>query len=249
MKLSFVPFFLLLFTLISSSSEAFHSPSLHSKKRLVVNIGIQIRRPTGSEWRPKDERIGGFYLHGGGGDDNSGDLHTNPIPMKERDESHGQDGKDTIPDTVIQRFQNGYVLRRLSVQDVPVVDSWWPYRDENSRKLIERRIQLDKDFGCCLGIQNFPQNELIACVLRYEGGALGTLHVRHDDRRRGYGEELLRRATEVLRKRGEERVAFIVDGNEASEALFRKVGWRREDPTIKRRTGRRRAKRKWIHDG
>jgi hypothetical protein len=50
-----------------------------------------------------------------------------------------------------------------------------------------------------------------------------------------------------VQARGEECIAFIVDGNNASEALFTKLGWVRADlHMLKKQTGNRRAKRKWV---
>ena len=87
---------------------------------------------------------------------------------------------------------------------------------------------------------------MVACIVRYERGALGMLHVEEAYRRRGYGFALLNVATKALEARGEDREVFIVDGNHGSEALFTAAGWVREDPTLKKGTGKRRAKRKWI---
>mmetsp|Transcript_24204 Transcript_24204/g.37323 ORF Transcript_24204/g.37323 Transcript_24204/m.37323 type:complete len:117 (+) Transcript_24204:1-351(+) len=98
---------------------------------------------------------------------------------------------------------------------------------------------------CCLGIEGIDR-KLRACILRYEGGALGMLYVNSSYRRLGYGQTLLAEATQRLEQQGVECAAFIVDGNDASEMLFTKEGWVRADPTMKRKTGRRKAKRKWI---
>lgn len=72
------------------------------------------------------------------------------------------------------------------------------------------------------------------------------LHVQDEYRRRGYATILLQKASRALKEQGKERVAFIVDGNTASEALFTKLGWERADFNAKKQTGKRRAKRKWI---
>lgn len=52
--------------------------------------------------------------------------------------------------------------------------------------------------------------------------------------------------TRVLEERREERVAFIVEGNTAPEALFSKLGGERTEVNKKKQTGKRRARRKWI---
>ena len=72
------------------------------------------------------------------------------------------------------------------------------------------------------------------------------LHVDSQYRRRGYGEALLGEATKAIENAGTgECVAFIMEGNVASEKTFEKVGWVREDPNLKG-TGKRKANRKWI---
>lgn len=140
-------------------------------------------------------------------------------------------------------LDDGAVIRPLQIADAAIVDSWWDYRSEKSFGLVSRRIVLDGGIAC-LGVE--VDGDLVACIVRYEGGALGMLHCKDEYRRRGYAIALLNHVTRTLEALGEERVAFIVDGNTASEALFTKAGWVREDPTMKKGTGKRRAKRKWI---
>lgn len=148
--------------------------------------------------------------------------------------------RETLPD--------GAILRSLQTTDAALVDSWWEYQSSKSLPLMMRRIGIDQanGGGGCFGIE--LEGQLVACILRYEGGALGMMYVEEHARRRGYGMSLLQHATNVLQEQGEERVAFIVDGNGASEALFMAAGWERADPHIKRKTGKRKAKRKWVHN-
>jgi DTW domain-containing protein YfiP/predicted GNAT family acetyltransferase len=146
-----------------------------------------------------------------------------------------------------QRLPDGAVLRTLQPSDAPWINSWSKHRTDKDLPMVSRRIKIDNEqgMGCCLGIE--VNGCLVAAILRYELGALGMLHVQEDCRNRGYGTVLLQQATRALQAKGEERVAYIVDGNHASEALFTSAGWERFDPTIKGGTGKRRAKRKWIH--
>jgi DTW domain-containing protein YfiP/ribosomal protein S18 acetylase RimI-like enzyme len=135
------------------------------------------------------------------------------------------------------------MLRQLRPSDASSVDSKWPHRSDTSLKMITRRIET-KD-PCCLGLEQ-QDGELCAFILRYEDGSLGMLHVDEAYRKSGHGTRLLVEATRLLEERGEPRVAYIVDGNGASQGLFAKQGWIREDPNAKKGTGKRRAKRKWI---
>lgn len=158
------------------------------------------------------------------------------------------DDVSSSQDFVWRRFPDGALIRSLRPEDATLVDSWWEYRSAKSRPLIHRRIRLDQQQqgGGCLGVE--VHGKLVASVMKYEGGALGMLYVEEDFRRRGYARALLEQATSILELRGEERVAFIVDGNVASEAVFLAAGWERADPRKKRGTGKRKAKRKWVHN-
>ena len=149
------------------------------------------------------------------------------------------------PVNLFRMLQDGAVLRSLTPSDACLVDSWWEYRNSKSLSLVSRRIEVDQGVAC-LGIE--IDGTLVACILRYEGGALGMLHVEEKYRRRGYGLSLLQQATQTLKERDEERVAFIVEGNHVSEAVFEAAGWKRVDHGNSRRTGIRRAKRKWVHE-
>ena len=109
------------------------------------------------------------------------------------------------------------------------------------------------DIGASLGIVDENTGALVACIVRYESGPLGILHVSEDFRGRGYGTALLREATKAVLEANQngdrplECAAFIKDGNTASEKVFAKVGFVRENPNAKRGTGKRRANRKWIY--
>ena len=145
-------------------------------------------------------------------------------------------------------LRGGAMMRGLRKEDAGFVADRWPHSNGKSRQMIERQIEEGEGCGCCLGIEF--GGVVRAALLRYPGsGALGMLHVDEDHRRKGWGSALLAEAEEALKRRGDERLAFILDGNVASEKLFESRGWRRDDPEgFKRGTGRRRAKRRWVKD-
>uniref|UniRef100_A0A7S4EHS0 tRNA-uridine aminocarboxypropyltransferase n=1 Tax=Pseudo-nitzschia australis TaxID=44445 RepID=A0A7S4EHS0_9STRA len=164
-------------------------------------------------------------------------------------------------------------IRRLTHEDIPTIDDWWENSSSSSstnpkhKKLksittITRSIESDygNNIGASLGIvdENDP-TKLIACILRYESGPLGILHVQESHRGKGYGTALLKEATQILaeyhhQQRQEkeqeqhnlECTAFIKDGNLASQHVFSKAGWIQENPNAKKGSGKRRANRKWI---
>ena len=64
-------------------------------------------------------------------------------------------------------------------------------------------------------------------VLRYRDGPLGMLWVEEDARRQGFAQALVARARRDLEAAGQPCFCYIVDGNVASEGLFRGAGWTR----------------------
>jgi len=144
---------------------------------------------------------------------------------------------------------SGYKLRQLKSQtnDAKFVDSIWPYSSKKSLGMIEKQIHADNlnttrynndDDGisaCCLGIEY--KKELVACIIRHRNGSLGILHVESHHRHLGLAQALLLSAMNTVSSRNEKLFAYILDGNKASERLFSKLGWRKDDPLGKRGTG------------
>ena len=137
---------------------------------------------------------------------------------------------------------DGYILRSLrGSADAEFVDSRWPYSSSKSLRMIERQVEADNknatktDCSCCLGVEH--DGNLVACILRHRNGSLGILHVDENHRRRGLEEILLREASRAVGHRNQPLFAYIVDGNNQSEALFSKLGWVKSDQNSKRGTG------------
>jgi len=147
-------------------------------------------------------------------------------------------------------------IRRLTHEDTPVIDGWW----ENGgapKSIMTITRSIDADYrlgvGASLGIVDENTGDLLACILRYESGPLGILHVSEELRGKGFGTALLKEALNAVLEANRSRdvplecSAFIKDGNKASEKVFSKVGFVRENPNAKKGTGKRRANRKWIY--
>ena len=166
----------------------------------------------------------------------------------------------TIANTPTRSLQidndTSVTIRRLTHEDIPVIDAWW----ENGgapKSIMTITRALDADYrlgiGASLGIVDETTGALVACIIRYESGPLGILHVSEELRGNGYGTALVKEATKALceANRGREvpleYSAMIKDGNTASERVFSKVGFVRENPNAKKGSGRRRANRKWIY--
>jgi len=159
-------------------------------------------------------------------------------------EMFGKDAPDDGSRLARVTLDDGSFIRPLNPADAVTVDSWWEYSSPKSLAMTRRCIALDGGLAS-LGIEG-RDGDLRACIVRYEGGALGMLHVDEPSRRKGYGSALVNEASRALEEEGKERVAYIVDGNTASEAVFTSCGWERADPGKKKGTGRRRSKKLWV---
>lgn len=118
---------------------------------------------------------------------------------------------ETTSISISSILPDGAIIRPLIPEDAPLVNSWWEYGSAKSLSLVRRRIEIDP-IGICFGISSKTDGlndgeELVACIMRYEGGAIGMLHVQESHRRRGYALALLKYVTQILQDQGEERVA------------------------------------------
>ena len=142
------------------------------------------------------------------------------------------------------------ILRPLQFSDAPFVISRWPYSSEKFLELT--RHQIEANSAVCLGVERRKNNngsdnhDMCDLIPQYHNGALGMLHVKELCHLCGYGSALFSEATRVLDNCGEPRQSFIVDHNQASEALFAKQGWIRADKNEKWETGTSWYKQEWI---
>ena len=167
--------------------------------------------------------------------------------LQEKSGRHTRQGF-AADDAGIRTLADGAIIRPLQLADAPQLDAWWEHKSSNSLQMVARCIGSDcnANVGACLGVYGPDGYTLRGGIVRYEGGAVGMLHVDSQYRRRGYGEALLSEATNAIETVDvSECVAYIMEGNVASEKTFQKVGWVREDPSLKG-TGKRKANRKWI---
>ena len=136
---------------------------------------------------------------------------------------------------------DGSILRPLQQSDAAFVSRM---NDDRSIHKIADLIRYYPKY--CFGIER--NHKLIACLLRYRSGEIGMLYVHSEYRRKGYASLLIQEFMRRIHNYEDAGFAetFIVDGNIASQATFRSLGWRPEDENAKKGTGKRRAKRKWI---
>jgi len=146
-------------------------------------------------------------------------------------------------------LDDGSILRKVYGSNACLANKQWERRSPNSISLVHPRIELG-EVCCGIFLKDEYGKDSIVCgsLLQTEDGSLGMLHIKEEYRRRGYGSALVSHATCLLKNMNKEGVAYILDGNIASEAVFDACGWVKECPNIKRQTGSRRSKRKWIYN-
>jgi DTW domain-containing protein YfiP/RimJ/RimL family protein N-acetyltransferase len=137
-------------------------------------------------------------------------------------------------------FGDGTILRPLTQDDVEFVS-----RVNGNRSVHDISNMIHHHPMYCLGIER--SRELIACIVRYHNGELGMLYVDSQHRRKGYASILIQEFVKRMQRIDDSSCVetFIMDGNEASQATFRSLGWKPNDDS-KKGTGNRKAKRKWV---
>ena len=115
-------------------------------------------------------------------------------------------------------------MRPLRESDAPLVNDRWTYKSETT--LEERVIPMIRSGVGCVGVES-ESGVLCGWVLRYQDGPLGMLWVEEAHRRKGYARRLIERARADLEAQGRPCFCYIVDGNVASETLFKGAGWER----------------------
>ena len=71
----------------------------------------------------------------------------------------------------------------------------------------------------------YKDGELVAWVLLFEYGALGALHTLPPHRGKGLARALIYHVSQKLLSMGRAPYCFILEENEASQNLFRKMGF------------------------
>jgi RimJ/RimL family protein N-acetyltransferase len=124
------------------------------------------------------------------------------------------------------------VPRRLTIDDHPAILALWQRAGLHSIRPEGRdsRSEFEKQFaGGQIAIGLEEDGRLIGVVLATNDtrkGWINRLAIDPDYRRKGYGEELVRAAEDALHEAGMHLMAaFIEEGNDASLALFEKLGY------------------------
>jgi ribosomal protein S18 acetylase RimI-like enzyme len=123
-------------------------------------------------------------------------------------------------------------LRRLTIDDHAAILALWQRAGLHSIRPEGRdsRSEFEKQFaGGQIAIGLEADGKLIGVVLATHDtrkGWINRLAIEPDYRRKGYGEQLVQAAEEALCEAGMHLMAALIEeGNEASLALFEKLGY------------------------
>ncbi|XP_072942579.1 uncharacterized protein [Epargyreus clarus] len=107
----------------------------------------------------------------------------------------------------------------LSLEYVNLVASTWPHRYPDCDFLFEILIKAKLGYGL------FRNGKLISWVLIRESGSLLHLYTLQEERRKGYGELILKMISDILIKDDKYVVAFCAVGNDNAAKLYLKLNF------------------------
>ncbi len=113
-------------------------------------------------------------------------------------------------------FKTDYEIRQLTIDYLDVVLNTYSYI--GNKDYIARRIQDKFMYGAFLG------DELLGYIGTHDEGAMGMLEVMPQHRRKGIGYALEAYLINVLLQKGRAPYAHVVEDNQASLALQKKLG-------------------------
>jgi ribosomal protein S18 acetylase RimI-like enzyme len=123
-------------------------------------------------------------------------------------------------------------LRRLTIDDHEAILALWQRAGLHSIRPEGRdsRSEFEKQFaGGQIAIGLEEDGQLIGVVLATHDtrkGWINRLAIDPDQRRKGYGEQLVHAAEDALHEAGMHLIAALIEeGNDASLALFEKLGY------------------------
>ncbi|XP_034474711.1 uncharacterized protein LOC117781934 [Drosophila innubila] len=131
---------------------------------------------------------------------------------------------------------DGFFMELLKKEDADLVNEEWPNRHVGSLFFIQRQIRMCPS----VGLYSTETKQLLAWCIRLQGGYLGALQVRSSHKRRGFGSLVTKEITRRIGCLGQDVMALVGTENEASSAMFDKLGfkvidqcnWLRTEPVI-----------------
>ncbi|XP_072942577.1 uncharacterized protein [Epargyreus clarus] len=113
----------------------------------------------------------------------------------------------------------GLSFEPLPLKYANLVASTWPHGYPNCHLFFEILIKAKMGYGL------FRDGKLISWVLIRESGSLLHLYTVQEERKKGYGELVLKLISDVLRKEGKHVLAFCAAGNDNAAKLYQKLNF------------------------
>lgn len=125
----------------------------------------------------------------------------------------------------------GLHLKKLGVEHAVIANQVWPWRHEGSEYFMKRLAA----WNISIGLFN-ESDEMLAWSFVWPTGAIGPLEVAKAHLRKGYGTLIAKAIAKEVAKNGMNCYGTIVSGNDASVAMFVKLGFERVEDTYYVRT-------------
>ncbi|XP_019559658.3 uncharacterized protein LOC109428387 [Aedes albopictus] len=125
----------------------------------------------------------------------------------------------------------GLELKKLGIEHAVTANEVWPWRHEGSEYFMKRLAA----WNTSIGLFN-ESGEMLAWSFVWPTGAIGPLEVAKNHLRKGYGTIIAKAIAKEVAKVGMNCYGTIVSGNDASEAMFSKLGFKRVEDTYYVRT-------------
>ncbi|XP_020799245.1 uncharacterized protein LOC110177068 [Drosophila serrata] len=116
----------------------------------------------------------------------------------------------------------GFYLKSLDIKDAQVIEDHWKWSVPGSLFFFQRQIA----FNICVGLYEEKTNELVAWCIRAPDGVLAALQVKDSHQRRGFGVLIVKEFSRRVALQGQDVMTEVDQDNEASSALFRKMGFK-----------------------
>ncbi|XP_064546429.1 uncharacterized protein LOC135434022 isoform X2 [Drosophila montana] len=127
---------------------------------------------------------------------------------------------------------DGFYVQSLSEKDADLVNEEWPNHHVGSLYFVQRQIRLCVN----VGLYATDTRELVAWCIRLQGGFLGALQVRSTHKRRGFGSLVAKEMARHIAVMGQDVMALVNPGNQASNGMFDKLGFKVIDQCVWLRT-------------
>lgn len=116
-------------------------------------------------------------------------------------------------------------LRSVKTEHIQRVNDTWTYKSSNTHIYFATLVSN----GLSYGLYSTDTEELLAWIFINESGYFCHFYCEEKYRRRGYGEYVLKCATNAILKEGHDVYAYVVPNNNKPLGLFTKLGFKAAD--------------------